>query len=537
MTGGSPSRSWPALPFVLTPLPHRLASTPMSSAPSSAPLLIMDGIEKSFPGVKALKGVRLTLHAGEVLAVVGENGAGKSTLIKTLAGVHRPDAGTMMLDGQPVSFASPHEAQQAGIAVIYQEFNLVPALSARENIFLGHERARFGVPDRRVERAEAQRLFERMKVQIDPDAPVRSLSVAQQQVVEIAKALSLGARLLVMDEPTATLTPGEVDRLLTIIRDLQRDGIGIIYISHRLEEVFAVADRVMVMRDGEHIDTLPRQGLDRERLIEMMVGRSLEQEFPKARHAIGAPRLEVRGLTRRGVVEDVSLTLRRGEVLGLTGLVGAGRTELARLLFGADPADAGEIRLDGRPLALRSPRDAIAAGISLLTEDRKAQGLVLMLSARENFALPNLSHWSRRGFIRQQVERARFAHYIESLKIKLSHQDQTVRQLSGGNQQKVLIARWLEANADVVIFDEPTRGIDVGAKYEIYLLINDLAAAGKAILMISSELPEVLGMSDRILVMHEGRISGEITDVAHATQEQILAMAVGREDKAEKVEG
>ncbi|MEZ4699500.1 MAG: sugar ABC transporter ATP-binding protein [Rhodothermales bacterium] len=496
------------------------------AAADGAPLLAMEGIDKSFPGVHALKGVRLDLRRGEVLAVVGENGAGKSTLIKVLAGVHQPESGEIRIDGVAQRFATPLDAQRAGIAVIYQEFNLIPGLTARENILLGHEKTRFGFFSKKEEQQTAEALFARMNIRINPDAVCSTLSVAQQQLVEIAKALSLGARILVMDEPSATLTNQEVETLFNIIRDLQRQDIGVIYISHRLDEIFTIADRVTVLRDGSYIDTRPVADVNRDALIEMMVGRSIENEFPKVSHPVGDVRLEVRGLARTLEEPGVSLAIHRGEVLGLTGLVGAGRTELARLIFGADRAAKGEVLLDGRPLLIRNPKDAIRQGICLLTEDRKAQGLVLGLSSRENFALPNLGHWSSRGFIDRKDERDQFARYIDSLKIKLSNQDQIVRNLSGGNQQKVLLARWLESNSDVIIFDEPTRGIDVGAKYEIYLLINELAQAGKAILMISSELPEVLGMSDRVLVMHEGRISGEITDVRRATQEEVMALAV-----------
>jgi ABC-type sugar transport system ATPase subunit len=471
--------------------------------------------------------VDLELHTGEVLALVGENGAGKSTLIKVLSGAHLPDAGSILINGQSVTIHSPVDAQHAGVAVIYQEFNLVPALSARENIFLGQERTRAGFLRHRHERLAAISLFERVGVQVDPDAPCRTLSVAQQQVVEIAKALSLDARIIVMDEPSATLTDQEVRRLFAIIRELRDQGIGVIYISHRLEEVFEIADRVMVMRDGEHIATCPIDQVNRGGLIEMMVGRKLENEFPKQAAAIGEDRLVVRGLRCREKVRDVSFSVRRGEVLGLTGLVGAGRTETARLIFGADRPDAGSVELDGRRLEIHTPRDAIRNRICLLTEDRKLQGLVLGLCVRENFALPNLPRLSRLGFVKQRQERETFAQYADSLSIKITHQDQVTKNLSGGNQQKVVLAKWLASNSEVVIFDEPTRGIDVGSKYEIYLLINELAAQGKAILMISSELPEVLGMSDRILVMHEGRITGQITNVARATQEQIMSLAVG----------
>jgi ribose transport system ATP-binding protein len=491
------------------------------------PLLSMRGIVKSFPGVRALRGVDVELRGGEVLALLGENGAGKSTLIKILAGAHRPDAGSILVNGEPAHFSSPLDARRAGIAVIYQEFQLVPTLTAVENIFLGREPARAGFVLRSEERRRAEELFARIGVPIDLDVPCRALTVAQQQVVEIARALSQDARLVVMDEPSATLTPQEVERLFAIVRDLRAKGIGIIYISHRLDEVFAIADRVQVLRDGEGIDCRPIGDVTRDELIRLMVGRRLEEEFPKRSVALGPPRLRVKNLTRGRKVRDVSFEIRQGEVLGLTGLVGAGRTETARAIFGADRLESGLIELDGRGLDIRSPRDAIAAGIALLTEDRKAQGLVLAQSVRENFALPNLERFSSWGFVLRRDEREALNQRVAELRIRLASSEVPAGTLSGGNQQKVVLAKWLQRNCEVLLFDEPTRGIDVGAKVEIYRLINDLAAAGKAILLISSELPEVLGMSDRILVMHEGRLTGEITDVPNATQEQILRLAVG----------
>ncbi|MEO1996560.1 MAG: sugar ABC transporter ATP-binding protein [Planctomycetaceae bacterium] len=492
------------------------------------PLLSMRGIDKSFPGVQALRQVDLDLARGEVLALLGENGAGKSTLIKVLGGAHRPDAGSIEIEGAPAQIASPADANRAGIAVIYQEFNLVPTLSARANIFLGQEQTTATFVRRREERRAANELFQRLGVPVDPEMLCRDLTIAQQQIVEIAKALWLDARILVMDEPSATLTPRELDRLFDVIRELQAAGIGVIYISHRLDEIFNIANRVTILRDGEHVRTSHIDEFTRDQLIEAMVGRKLENEFPTRDAQRGEARLVVRELTRRQVVRDVSLSVHRGEILGMTGLVGAGRTETARLIFGADRRDSGLIELDGRTLRIRNPRDAIRAGICLLTEDRKSQGLLLRQSSRHNFGLPNLADFSSTGFLRQAAERALFADYIDKLHIKIPHQDQPAGFLSGGNQQKVVLAKWLARNCKVLIFDEPTRGIDVGAKFEFYVLMHELAAQGMAIIMISSELPEILGMSDRILVMHAGRITGEITDVRHSTQEQIMQLAVPR---------
>lgn len=497
----------------------------MANTVDTAPLLEMSGIRKSFPGVQALSDVSLKLQRGKVLALMGENGAGKSTLIKTLGGAHRPDAGTIAIDGRPVDLASPMAAIEAGIGVIYQEFNLIPALTAWENIFLGREQTGLFV-DRSGERSRATALFERLGVDIPLDIPSRQLSIAQQQLVEIAKALSQDVRILVMDEPSAALTPQEVRSLFAIIRELRSQGIGIIYISHRLDEIFDIADAITVLRDGQHAGDAPTSEITRQQLIELMVGRSIENEFPKQAADIGETSLVVTGVCRGTSVSNVSFEVRRGEVLGLTGLVGAGRTELVRLIFGADTRDAGQIALDGRVLNINSPGDAIRAGICLLTEDRKSQGLVLCRSVRENFGLPNMQHLSAYGVMQQRQERAAFSAFVDTLRIRIPHQEQPARNLSGGNQQKVVLAKWLQQNAEVLIFDEPTRGIDVGAKHEIYQLMNDLTAQGKSIIMISSELPEVLGMSDRILVMHEGRITGEISDVASTTQEDVMELAI-----------
>jgi ribose transport system ATP-binding protein len=410
----------------------------MTSAPSAIPLLSMRGIRKSFPGVHALRGVDLDVHAGEVLALLGENGAGKSTLMKVLGGAHRADAGVLEMDGSKVSFGSPQEARAAGIAVIHQEFNLVPELTAAENIFLGQEATRAGFVARGEERRRAADLFRRLGVAIDLDAPCSRLTTAQQQLVEIARALARDTRIIVMDEPTAALTAGEVSRLFEIIRDLQSRGIAVIYISHRLDEIFALADRVVVLRDGRNVGTRPLDGLGRTELIKMMVGRELADEYPRRTTTPGPVRLVVSGLCRGRAVRDVSFKVRAGEILAIAGLVGAGRTETLRLIFGADRRHAGDIILDGRRLDIRSPRDAIAAGIGLLTEDRKLQGLVLGQSVRENFALPNLGTLSQFGFVDGRREREAFGRHVDQLRIKVPHQDEPARNLSGGNQQKVV---------------------------------------------------------------------------------------------------
>lgn len=490
-------------------------------------LLTMKNIVKTFPGVKALNGIDLMLRSGEVLALMGENGAGKSTLMKVLGGAYQPDSGHIEVQGKPVSIPTPAYAQKNGIGIIYQEFNLIPALSACENIFLGREVHNWGFIRMLNEYRQAMALFYRIGINIPPNVPCRDLTVAQQQVVEIAKALSLQAKILVMDEPTAALTNQEVSKLFVIINDLKKQGIGIIYISHRMDEIFQISDQVMVMRDGEYVGTKPTKELKRERLIEMMVGRKLENEFPVRKNPkIGDVRLEVTGLNRPKWVHDVSMTVRAGEILGLTGLVGAGRSESVRIFCGADKGEYKTLLLDGKPLKIKSARDGIDNGILLVSEHRKLEGLVMGNSVRDNFGLPNFDRLSRKGFINLKKEDKEFSKFVKSLSIKIPTNEALAGNLSGGNQQKVVLAKWLYRDFDVIIFDEPTRGIDVGAKFEIYQIINELADAGKVIILISSEMPEILGLSTRILVMHGGRITGEITDVKNATQEQIMELAV-----------
>ena len=506
------------------------------SAPSPAtplPLLCLSGVTKRFFNVVALDGVSFDVRYGEVHAVCGENGAGKSTLMKVMSGVYAPDDGSLSLDGESLRFASPREAQAHGIAMIHQELNLVPHLSVAENIYLGREPSRGWLVDRRKQCADAQTCLDRLGVGVSPDALVSSLSLAQQQMVEIAKALSMQARLLIMDEPTSSLTDAETTQLFRVIRELRHAGTGIVYISHRLDELEGLADRVTVLRDGRYITTKAFADTSIPEIVALMVGRTLEEKFPAPqRRPTRETVLEVRGLHRRGVFGPVDFDLRRGEILGFAGLVGAGRTEVARAVFGADPVDGGRIALAGRALAIRSPIDAIREGIAYLSEDRKAHGLAVKMSVAQNITLANTrAVTDRRGLIRSAEELAVARRYIEQLGIRTPSPAQVARLLSGGNQQKVVIAKWLLRDCEILFFDEPTRGIDVGAKSEIHRLLDELAAEGKAIVVISSELPEVLRLAHRVLVMCEGRITGELPAAA-ATQESIMALATRRETQA-----
>lgn len=502
----------------------------MAIAAATWPALEMRAISKTYPGVRALDGVDFSVLPGEVHALVGENGAGKSTLMKILAGAQMRDSGEILIDGQPAVIDTPQAAMELGVSIIYQEFNLVPYMSAAENIYLGREpKGRLpGFINFGKMYSDAQEVIDRLGVALTARTPVSRLSVAQQQMVEIAKATSRNSRIIAMDEPSATLTEHELDSLFTLIRQLKEQGVSIIYISHRLEEIFEIADRVTVLRDGKLVATTDVGDTDREDIIHMMVGRELKEKIPKKEVPVGEPALTVVGLNRTGVLRDINFTVRKGEILGLAGLVGAGRTEVARAIFGADAIDSGEIRLNNHKVTIRSPQDAIRQGIGLVTEDRKSLGLILGMAVRENVSLANLGCISRFGFVNKRKERESANQFVEDLMIKTPSIDQQVQNLSGGNQQKVVLAKWLFTQSKVLIFDEPTRGIDVGAKTEIYNLMNRLVENGVAIIMISSELPEVLGMSDSILVMHEGEIAGELSR-EEATQEKIMHLATGGE--------
>jgi len=494
---------------------------------SAAPALRMRGIRKSFPGVIALDGVELDVCQGEVHVLLGENGAGKSTLMKVLSGAIGSDAGEIELAGQRVEIEGPAHAQALGIRIIYQEFNLVPQLSAAENIFLGKEPTHgLGLVDRRRLNREALGRLEELGVHIDPARPVRELGVAQQQMVEVAKALHGEARLLIMDEPTSALTKSEIDALFAAIRRLTAQGVAVVYISHRLEEVERIGTRVTVLRDGKHVATHRVGEVSLAELIRLMANRELKEHYPKRRVPRGEELLRVEGL-RGGMLHDVAFSLHRGEVVGLTGLLGAGRTEVARAITGADPPAHGQVTIKGEAGRPRAPRDAIRRGVGFLPEDRKTQGLVLGRSVKENLALPSAPRLSRFGWMDGAAEEALAAREVQDLGIRTPSLEQKVVLLSGGNQQKVVLGKWLAAEMDVLVMDEPTRGIDVAAKVEIYEEMNRLTARGAGILMISSELPELLGMSDRILVMRQGRIVAEM-DAAGVSQEQVLRAALGQ---------
>jgi ribose transport system ATP-binding protein len=508
-------------------------SQPRAPAPASAEFLSLRGIVKRFPGVLALNGVDFDLRRGEIHALVGENGAGKSTLMKIIAGMEQPDEGTITLDGKERRFGHVLDAQNAGIAFIHQELALTPHLSVAENIFLAREPMRGPFVDRKRLKAATQALLDRLKVDIAPGAIVRFLSVAQQQMVEIAKALSLNARVLIMDEPTSSLTEAEIDQMFANIRALREQGVGIIYISHRLNELQHVVDRVTVFRDGKHVKTADFGAITLDEIIAAMVGRTLDQKFPpRTSHPTPEKILEVRNLSREGVFQDVSFDLHRGEILGFAGLMGAGRTEVARAIFGADPKVTGSVRLFGEEIHIRSPRDAIKHGIAYLSEDRKGHGLALGMQLVANVTMANVDAVTGPlGFLRFADEVAAAEKYVKSLDIKTPSVRQIVKNLSGGNQQKVVIAKWLFRESKLLFFDEPTRGIDVGAKFAIYQMLDRFAAQGIGVVLITSELPEVLGLTDRVVVFHEGRVAG-ILETRRSNQEQIIQYASGQKTMA-----
>jgi ABC-type sugar transport system ATPase subunit len=492
---------------------------------STTPLLALSGITKRFPGVVALDAVDFSVHAGRVHALVGENGAGKSTLLRIVAGADRADAGTVVWDGRPVRFAAPRDALRAGITVIYQELSLVPALGADANIFLGMEPGRHGLLDRTAAARHAAVALRTLGAEFDPATPVRDLSVAEQQLVELARALARDARLIALDEPTAALSHVETERLFAQVRELCDRGIGVVFVSHRLEEVRRIAEEITVLRDGRRVFAGPARDVDDAGLIRHMVGRDVEYARIPATAPAGATLLEVRGLGRRRAFTDISLSLRRGEIVGLAGLMGAGRTEVARCIAGVDRYDAGVMSLAGAPYAPASPREAIGRGVVYLPEDRKTQGLILGLSVRENVTLATLPRFSPWGVVRRGAEREAAARQVAAVELRPPDLEREAGTLSGGNQHKVVLAKWLLADADVLLFDEPTRGVDVATKVELHRTIRSLAEAGKAVLVISSELPEILALADRIVVMREGRVSGEL-DAADATAERVLGLAL-----------
>jgi rhamnose transport system ATP-binding protein len=484
------------------------------------------GISKRFAATQALDDVSLDLLPGEVHALVGENGAGKSTLVKILAGIHQPDGGTIRLDGEPIQIQGPAQARALGIAVVHQEPRLFPDLTVAENVFIGHAPAgRLGTIDWGATRRAAQALFRQLDVQIDVGSPVRGLSMADQQLIEIAKSLSVDASVLILDEPTASLSAHEVERLFTIVRRLRDRGVSVLFVSHRLDEVFELCDRATVFRDGRHVITTATRDLTTADLVRHMVGRSVSL-FPKVATPVGEVLLEVNDLTRIGAFRDVGFSVRAGEIVGFAGLVGAGRTEVARVLFGIDQRDAGEIRLGGAPVTFANPSAAMDAGIAYLPEDRHQEGLVLDFSIAQNVTLPILARLFPRFLIRASTERTIARDYTQQFNVRMTGVNQLVGALSGGNQQKVVLAKWLASKPTILILDEPTRGIDIGAKVEVHRIISELAASGLGIILISSDLPEVLAMSDRILVLHEGRVTAEIPR-DRATEERVMFAATG----------
>lgn len=487
----------------------------------------IEHVTKRFPGVTALDDMSLSFEKGEIHALCGENGAGKSTLIKTMCGIYEPDSGNIVFKGKPIRFKSPMEAIQQGISVVHQEIRLAENLSVAENIYIGRppKRAHCKLVDWKKLYRDARALLDSMNIDLSERVAVNSLSIAQKQIVEIAKALSYNAEVIIMDEPSATLTEKELDALFSIIYGLRKRKITVIYISHRLDEVFRIADRVSVLRDGRYVGTVSTAHANKQQLITMMVNRPIGDEYPKVIRPMGEERLRAHSLRRGQAVKDISFCVHSGEVLGLAGLVGAGRTEALRLIYGADDMEGGEVFLNGKPVHLRNPANAIENGIALVPEDRKAQGLILGMDVCANFSIAGISKFIRRGFINKSAERKACQTYVDTLEIKTPTIFKVVRELSGGNQQKVVLARWLLMNSDILLLDEPTRGIDVGAKTEIYNFLNELTAQGKAVILISSDLPELMGMSDRIVVISKGRSVGELAR-EEFNQDRIMEMCI-----------
>lgn len=485
-------------------------------------ILTLKNITKEFPGVKALDDVTINIERGTIHGLVGENGAGKSTLIKILAGIYQPNKGEIILDGKPCRFNSPIEARRAGISVVHQEIKLAEPLSVAENMFLGNVQLKNGLVDWKGMRRRAREIVEDLGMDIDINAQVSSLTVAKKQIVEIMHAINNNSRILIMDEPSAVLTDRELEVMFRIVKQLRDKGITIIYISHRLDEIFGLCSNVSVLRDGRHIDTIPVASVDRQGLINMMVGREMGQEYPKEVGNVGGTILEVKNLSR-GILRDISFEVKSGEVFGISGLVGAGRTELARAILGIDKPESGEVYVRGKKVHYRTFADAIRDGLGLIPEDRKLQGLVQIMSVKRNTTLVNMKRVLRAGVISSSLEEKLSKEYADKLHVVTPSMETEVQYLSGGNQQKVVIAKWLFQNSEILFLDEPTRGIDVGAKAEIYRLINRMAKEGKTIIMISSEMPELLGLCDRIMVMHEGHKMGEL-NAAEATQAKIMAL-------------
>ena len=495
-------------------------------------ILSMEHIDKVFPGVKALSDVSLEVRRGEVHALMGENGAGKSTLMKVLYGIYPCDGGTITFDGKTVGTHTQHEALHMGIAMIHQEISLATNMSVAENIWVGRTpMTKLGLVDFKKLYAMTQEILDDVGLDIDPKVKVRDLSVAQMQMVEVARAVSYNAKLIIMDEPTSSLSKKEIQVLYRIIRTMKSRQVSVIIITHKIDEVFEISDRITVLRDGRRTGDADIHSITEDDLIRMMVGRELTEMFPKQESEIGEVLLEVEHLSSAGVFEDVSFCVHRGEILGVSGLIGAGRTEIMKAVFGIDKKDSGTIRIGGEPVNIRSPRDAIAHGIAMVTEDRKMEGLSLVRSSKENMTIVNLNKYSKGGIVNSKAELGDVEKMIRMLAIKLSSPKQVVNSLSGGNQQKVIIAKWLLKKPKILIIDEPTRGIDVGAKSEIHRIISSLACQGMAVILVSSELPEILGMSDRVIVIHEGHLKGELTR-QEATQEKIMALSATKKEGA-----